>query len=219
MLGTNLSPSEKRVSHRHSESAEPSEAQTPRVLLILASILERLVARNDAIVQNEMLKEVIGPRQIGELGTNLKVFNGVRAPNISIVKYLERLYKYTKCSPSCFVVGYVYIDRLVHRHPELLLVKINVHRLLLTSLLVASKMLDDVQFNNAFYAKVGGVSNSELNRLELELLFLLDFEVMVSSPEFQSYCWHLEKEDMRISASLTIEPPLHFSIKNDVNVI
>ena len=42
---------------------------------------------------------------------------------------------------------------------------------------------------------------------------------MVSSPEFQSYCWYLEKEDMRISASLTIEPPLHFSIKDDVNVI
>lgn len=55
--------------------------------------------------------------------------------------------------------------------------------------------------------------------MELELLFLLDFEVMVSSPEFQSYCWYLEKEDMRISASLTIEPPLHFSIKDDVNVI
>jgi hypothetical protein len=49
-------------------------------------------------------------------------------------------------------------------------------------------------YNNAFYARVGGVSNAELNRLELELLFLLDFRVTVSSRVFESYCLHLEKE-------------------------
>lgn len=49
-------------------------------------------------------------------------------------------------------------------------------------------------YNNAFYARVGGVSNAELNRLELELLFLLDFGVTVSSRVFESYCLHLEKE-------------------------
>lgn len=51
-------------------------------------------------------------------------------------------------------------------------------------------------YNNAFYARVGGISNSELNRLELELLFLLDFSVVVSSRVFESYCLHLEKEMM-----------------------
>lgn len=51
-------------------------------------------------------------------------------------------------------------------------------------------------YNNAFYARVGGISNSELNRLELELLFLLDFSVGVSSSVFESYCLHLEKEMM-----------------------
>lgn len=118
------------------EASEP-EATTPRVLLMLAAILERQVARNELILverSTNSLNEVI----------NLKVFNGVRAPNISIAKYLDRLYKYTKCSPSCFVVGYVYIDRLIHRHPELLLISINVHRLVLTSVMIACKMLDDV---------------------------------------------------------------------------
>lgn len=50
--------------------------------------------------------------------------------------------------------------------------------------------------NNAFFAKVGGVSIQELNRLELELLFLLDFGLVVSSRVYESYCWHLEKEHM-----------------------
>lgn len=49
-------------------------------------------------------------------------------------------------------------------------------------------------YNNAFYARVGGVSNAELNRLEMELLFLLDFGVVVSSRVFESYCLHLERE-------------------------
>ncbi|KNA20308.1 hypothetical protein SOVF_053600 [Spinacia oleracea] len=183
------------------QQAETSAAEsatataTPRVLLILAAILERLVARNDPLIEHSR------SNLIYHVGPNLKVFNGVRSPNISIAKYLERLYKYTKCSPSCFVVGYVYIDRLVHKHPELLVISINVHRLLLTSVMIASKMLDDVQYNNAFYAKVGGISNTELNRLELELLFLLDFELMVSSPIFQSYCWYLEREDLRIGST------------------
>ena len=38
------------------------------------------------------------------------------------------------------------------------------------------------------------MTNAELNRLELELLFLLDFGVVVSSRVFESYCLHLEKE-------------------------
>ena len=69
--------------------------------------------------------------------------HGVRAPNISIPKYLERIYKYTNCSPSGFVVGYVYIDRLAHKHPYSLIISLNVHRLLVASVMVASKVLDD----------------------------------------------------------------------------
>lgn len=123
--------------------AEPSRDNqlTPRVLTILSSVLEKLVARNDRLVME-------GPSQHQLEGLNgrkgLNAFHGVRPPTISIAKYLERLYKYSSCSPSCFVVGYVYIDRLLHKCPDSLVVSINVHRLLVTSIMVASKMLDDV---------------------------------------------------------------------------
>ncbi|GAB4825131.1 Cyclin-U1-1 [Ancistrocladus abbreviatus] len=187
---------------------EPGEAEpiTPRVLAILALVLERLVARNEQLDNGEIMGLEAGSSvEEGMVqGKNLKVFHGVRAPSISIPKYLERIYKYTNCSPSCFVVGYVYIDRLVHRYPELLVVSLNVHRLLVTSVMVASKMIDDEHYNNEFYARVGGVSNAELNRLEVELLLLLDFGVMVSSPVFETYCFHLEREMSRF----TIEKPL-----------
>lgn len=126
---------------------EPSqnETTTPRVLTIIASVIEKLVARNDGLadsLSHQLTKGVFSGW--GRIGTSLNTFHGVRAPNISIAKYLERIYKYTNCSPSCFVVGYVYIDRLLHRHPDSLVVSLNVHRLLVTSVMVASKMMDDV---------------------------------------------------------------------------
>ncbi|GFQ06283.1 cyclin-u1-1 [Phtheirospermum japonicum] len=179
---------------------EPSQhdpSTTPRVLTILSHVLEKLVTRND-----DLLRQAGG----GSAGKTLSAFDGVRAPAISLEKYVERIYKYTGCSPSCFVVGFVYIDRLVHKYPDSLLVPLNVHRLVVTSVMVASKILDDVHYNNAFYARVGGVSNAELNRLELELLFLLDFGVCVSSRVFETYCQHLEKEIL-LSNGVAIDRP------------
>lgn len=200
----------------HESEPSPSESTTPRVLTILSHVIEKLVARNDKLV-DDMDKKLDGVSSgLARVGKSLNVFHGVRAPNISIVKYLERLYKYTSCSPSCFVVGYVYIDRLTHKHPDSLVISLNVHRLLVTSVMVASKMLDDVHYNNAFYARVGGVSNAELNRLEMEFLFLLDFGVMVSSRVFESYCSHLEREMMINGASQRIERAIVSNAVDDV---
>ena len=164
----------------------PEKTETPRVLSILSLVLERLVNRN------EMLS--LSSSKGGRLGKNLEVFHGVRPPAITIPKYLDRIYKYTNCSPACFVVGYIYIDRLVHRHPGSLVVSLNVHRLLVTSIMLAAKIMDDEHYNNAFYARVGGVTNAELNRLEVEFLFMLDFDLTVTSRVFESYCLYLERE-------------------------
>ncbi|XP_044466747.1 cyclin-U1-1-like [Mangifera indica] len=194
---------------------EPSqiESTTPRVLTILSSVVEKLVARNDRIADELSQQAVV------RVGKSLNAFHGVRAPSISIAKYLERIYKYTNCSPSCFVVGYVYIDRLLHKHPDSLVISLNAHRLLVTSVMVASKMIDDMHYNNAFYARVGGVSNAELNKLELELLFLLDFGVSVSSRVFESYCLHLEKEMLVNGTALKIERSLVSNTVDDATEI
>ncbi|MCL7031740.1 hypothetical protein MKW94_017553 [Papaver nudicaule] len=185
-------------SPRLTELSNSTETTTPRVLTVLSFLLEKLVARNDRLLTIDQEGKIDnhnrGFIKLCEGKKTLKLFHGVRAPSMSIAKYLERIYKYTNCSPSCLVVGYVYIDRLLHRHPDSLVLSLNVHRLLVTSVMVASKVLDDEHYNNAVYARVGGVSNAELNKLEIELLFLLDFRLVVSSRIFESYCLHLEKE-------------------------
>ncbi|KAM0952312.1 putative cyclin [Dioscorea sansibarensis] len=190
------------------------EPKAPRALEAMARALQRLVARNEKLsVDGEEPKrepEPEGKRR------GLAAFRGERTPSISIATYLERIYRYTCCSPSCFVVGFVYVDRMVHKDPGSLVVSLNVHRVVLTSVMVASKVLDDAHYNNSFFARVGGVSNAELNRMELELLSLLDFGVMVSSRVFEGYCSHLEKEIAWSGANQKIERALFDSLNVEI---
>jgi hypothetical protein len=83
------------------------------------------------------------------------VFHGLRAPPISIEAYLVRIAKYAKCSPACFVHSMVHMLKLAQQDASFAPTRLNVHRLLLTGVLISAKFLDDRYFNNAFYAKVG----------------------------------------------------------------
>jgi hypothetical protein len=47
---------------------------------------------------------------------------------------------------------------------------LTVHRLLLGSLLLATKQWDDALYSNAVWAKVGGISKEQLNGIESALL-------------------------------------------------
>ncbi|KAI5421465.1 hypothetical protein KIW84_045047 [Lathyrus oleraceus] len=62
------------------------------------------------------------------------------------------------------------------------------------SIMLAAKFMDDALFNNAYYAKVGRLSTSKLNRLELSFWFGIDFRLQVSVDTFGRYCLQLEKE-------------------------
>jgi len=73
-----------------------------------------------------------------------------------------RIHKYASCDPECFVLALVYIDRLIQRN-SLLLTSLNVHRIIITAIMLAAKFFDDQYFNNAYYAKVGGVPTSEVS--------------------------------------------------------
>lgn len=68
--------------------------------------------------------------------------------------YLVRIAKYAKCSPACFVHSMVHMLKLAQQDASFAPTRLNVHRLLLTGVLISAKFLDDRYFNNAFYAKV-----------------------------------------------------------------
>lgn len=160
----------------------------PPELGMVARAVERLVARNDALL-------LLDAEQGGGEGiTGMAAFEGTGPPRIGVAQYLERVHRYAALEPECYVVAYAYVDRAAHRRPAAAVASKNVHRLLLACLLVASKVLDDFHHDNAFFARVGGVSNAEMNKLELELLGVLDFEVMLSRRLYDLYRVHLHKQ-------------------------
>ncbi|OVA05486.1 Cyclin PHO80-like [Macleaya cordata] len=167
---------------------------TPRVLSLLSSFLERSVQKNEKLLETTKQKDIV------------TVFHGLRAPTLSIGQYIDRIFKYSNCSTSCFVVAHIYMERLL-QNVDILLTSLNVHRIIITSVMVAAKFIDDAFFNNAYYAKVGGVSTAEINRLEMKFLFSLDFRLQVTVGTFERYCLQLEKE---ASGRCQIERPIQF---------
>lgn len=53
--------------------------------------------------------------------------------------------------------------------------------------MVAAKFFDEEYFSNSFYAKIGGISLEDMNRLEVEFLNLIDYKLYVEEKIFYQY--------------------------------
>eukprot|EP01113_Clastostelium_recurvatum_P003933 TRINITY_DN1173_c0_g1_i1.p2 TRINITY_DN1173_c0_g1~~TRINITY_DN1173_c0_g1_i1.p2 ORF type:complete len:327 (-),score=89.47 TRINITY_DN1173_c0_g1_i1:258-1238(-) len=109
-----------------------------------------------------------------------------RKPPISIKSYVARLLQYAPCNRECFLMALVYMDRIIIRR-GFLVNSMNVHRLFLVSVMMASKFCDDQPCDNVYFATVGGVSIEELNEIELSFLALTEFHINVPLPEFEAF--------------------------------
>ena len=74
------------------------------------------------------------------------------------------------------------------------------YRLILSAMLIALKYNEDDYFNNEFYAKVGGVTKKEIDKLEYEFLIRSGYKLFVSEDVFEKYnnyliTAHEEEED------------------------
>ncbi|RLM52868.1 hypothetical protein C2845_PMPSC011938 [Panicum miliaceum] len=177
--------------------SQKDNAKFPKVLLLLSAYLDKIVKENDELLDSSKIKE------------STTIFHGQRVPELSIKLYAERIFKYAQCSPSCFVLGLIYMERYLQQ-PNIYMTSFSVHRLLITSVVVAAKFIDDSFFNNAYYGRVGGISTREMNRLELDLLFSLDFRLKVNLETFRSYCLQLEKEALAV----VLERPIQVQATN-----
>ncbi|TVU15001.1 hypothetical protein EJB05_38499 [Eragrostis curvula] len=175
--------------------AEEEElADAPRVVGVLSALLERVVERNDAA------PDAVSPAPASS------AFRATTRPDISVRAYMARIARFAGCSPACYVVAYVYLDRLLrrrHRHRALAVDSYSVHRLLITAVLAAVKFMDDVCYNNAYFARVGGISLPEMNYLEVDFLFAVGFDLNVSPETFGHYCAVLHSEMLCLELETT----------------
>eukprot|EP00013_Stygamoeba_regulata_P020077 CAMPEP_0177646510 /NCGR_PEP_ID=MMETSP0447-20121125/9811_1 /TAXON_ID=0 /ORGANISM="Stygamoeba regulata, Strain BSH-02190019" /LENGTH=211 /DNA_ID=CAMNT_0019149045 /DNA_START=636 /DNA_END=1271 /DNA_ORIENTATION=+ len=157
-----------------------SSSLAAETLPTLVRVLEHLVRNGDKAMAASPLKEP-------------SPFFAVRPPSISIGNYLDRAVRYAVCKPECFVIALILIDRIKQHNKGYVICSTNIHRLLITSLLLASKFYDDVYYNNAYFARVGGISVEEMNGLELDFLFLIKFALFIEEREYDRYLTELLK--------------------------
>jgi len=143
-----------------------------KLIDVLSDVLDRVCERNDRLTARK---------------THVTRFQATRTSQIKIKFYLERVAKYTRCSEECLVLSLIYIDRLIRMNQNFLVTSLNVHRLIITGVMLGAKFFDDRYFNSALYGKVGGVSRREMNLLEVEFLRMLSFELFVETRTYEIY--------------------------------
>ena len=87
--------------------------------IVVGQVVNNLAAKFEEKRENEF----------GSLSDHpLSKFHSRKPPRITIPEYMIRIQKYTNCSPSCYLIALVYIDRVVQLNHPFTLNKNNVHR-------------------------------------------------------------------------------------------
>jgi hypothetical protein len=121
---------------------------TGDTIRLLASLLERMTAANDLLNKQNQASAKGYTR-----------FHARIVPSIDIHAYLARILKYCPCANECFLSLLVYFDRMSKNafaltgHP-FSIDSFNIHRLIISGVMVASKFFSDVFYTNTRYAKV-----------------------------------------------------------------
>lgn len=154
---------------------ENTDHQKKKILKTISSLLQEIV---DEQGENKEQKKTI--------------FTSKTAPGITLENYLDRIIKYTKLEISTLILVLINIDKICEIN-SLQITKYNVHRLLLCSALISIKINEDDFYSNSYYAKIGGISLSEINNLEDEFLRLIQFCLWTDINLFNKYKVYLEK--------------------------
>ena len=114
-------------------------------------------------------------------GAISRKFYSKKPPPIPLQEYLLRLHKYCPMSTAVYLATSLYIHRIAVIEKLTPITARNVHRLLLAALRVAMKALEDLSYPHRRFAKVGGISEPELGKLEISFCFLTNFELKVDA--------------------------------------
>ena len=150
------------------------------VIEIVADILEEIVKDNEKNNENESNKSDSNESAI------ISVFTSNKTPQISIKKYLTRIMKYSKPETSTVIICLIYIDKICE-NSSLQLSIYNIHRIILSCMILALKYNEDDYYSNKYYAKVGGISLKELNELEYNIMVLLQFNFFIDDITYEKY--------------------------------
>ena len=121
--------------------------------------------------------------------TENDIFETSENPNISLLDYLTRIVEYSNCEENTLISALIYVDRIAKIKN---ITKLNVYKLIFTSILISLKYNEDGIYDNVYYSQIAGVSVQELFQMEYEYVLLLNFNFNINEFIFNQYKTALE---------------------------
>ena len=123
----------------------------------------------------------------------LTLFHSIKEPTISIFNYWNIILQKFRSSPECPVIVLIYMDRLIKKNYNMIINNLTIHRLILILTIIAIKYNDDMYMSNLYYATNGCVTLKELNRLEINILKLLNWKLYIGKKLYKKYLKKINK--------------------------
>jgi len=117
------------------------------------------------------------------------VFDGDKKSQVNISYYINRIIDGIaegKRYDWCLVVALIYIKRI--RENGIVMTEYNIHRLILTSILLAVKYWDDnYKFNEKKYIRLSGIRDEkELARLQIKFLVQIEWKLFIEKIDYDN---------------------------------
>ncbi|KAL4471507.1 hypothetical protein ABPG74_008400 [Tetrahymena malaccensis] len=175
-----------------SPAAQNEEAGAEQELQFSAEEHQEIVLWTQKVshILQEIIKvyQILDKNQLRSFQNNC--FNNNCIPQISLSDYIYKIMTEARLEIDICIIGLFYIDRLTSCQPNFRINQFNCHRLILTSLMVASKMHQDIQsyFQVVkLFSLIGGVCEKELYLMEQNLLELLNYQLFISEDDYTRY--------------------------------
>ena len=105
----------------------------------------------------------------------------------NITNYINHIMILNKCHKSLVFISIIYLQRIKSFHKNFRLIYKNFHKLFITAMLVATKMYEDLFYNNLYWAKKASISLQELNKLEMVFIYAIKFDLVVTEEEYNDF--------------------------------
>ncbi|EGF84129.1 hypothetical protein BATDEDRAFT_85420 [Batrachochytrium dendrobatidis JAM81] len=114
--------------------------------------------------------------------------------NVELDQFIKVIISRTRLSSSTLVTAFLYLERLKTCHPKCKGSPGSAHRLILSAIMLAAKFLYDDTFDNTAWATVssGIFSLEQVNHMEMEMLYFLDYNMYVSLEMWNAFYTRLE---------------------------
>ena len=164
-----ISTNDGNITEDEESLIELAKVKNLKLSSLISKVLEKII-NNNKINKRYKLKR--------------DIFTGKSLPKITLIDYINRIITYSDSEINTLICSLIYIDRI---NKIKAINEFNIHRIFFTAVLVSIKYNEDIIFNNDYYSKVAGVKLNEINKMELEFISLLDFNLYIDPEEFGSY--------------------------------